>query len=273
MYQNPYFRPSVSPEILAANVRQEVGIGDAVPVDVDAICGFHDFRVEFVDLQHCLGLSEFDELGSAVIKVRSGMDMGLTRFTIAHEIAHLLLHIDEEFKAQLRDPKNPYAHTGNKQLENEADAFAAALLFPKRAFKADLTRRPVNFQTVEELADLYQTSFEATANAFAREHSHIVAHVIANGVSTGELHTKYSCWSQAFKDNNLFIAPRTRLSPDSVACRRASGEQINSGRIMARHWFPKLSHPRQRIYEEVRLFPRFDKALILLWLEDIVEDD
>ena len=137
-FLNPYGRRAINVEIEAERVRSEAFVNDSVPVDLDAIRSFNDFGVEFVELQNCLGRARYDEGGRAVIQVQKGLGPEVSRFTVAHEIAHLLFHLDEQLKAEMLDLANPYrAHT-DKQLEDEADAFASALLFPRAAFKADL---------------------------------------------------------------------------------------------------------------------------------------
>lgn len=59
------------------------------------------------------------------------------RFTIAHELGHYLLHknqttdlfIDTEFKVLFRDNNSS---TGKIKIEQEANAFAAAILMPEK---------------------------------------------------------------------------------------------------------------------------------------------
>lgn len=54
------------------------------------------------------------------------------RFTIAHELGHLLMHADNYSEEDL---KNNAIH---EKLENEADRFASALLLPKEPFSKDV---------------------------------------------------------------------------------------------------------------------------------------
>jgi len=78
------------------------------------------------------------------------------RFTIAHELAHLLLHprsgvhVDEGV-FQMRDAR---ASTGSDEEEVEANRFAAELLMPRRLLEAD----------IEALGKIYLDDEKTVAN-------------------------------------------------------------------------------------------------------------
>ncbi|MGN6820459.1 MAG: ImmA/IrrE family metallo-endopeptidase [Sphingomonas sp.] len=89
------------------------------------------------------------------------------RFTIAHEIGHLMLHegeevhVDSAFRVNLRDPRSG---TAENIQEVEANAFAANLLMP-----ADWVRRALGETWIDlnddseiaRLADLFKVSQQA----------------------------------------------------------------------------------------------------------------
>ena len=80
---------------------------------------------------------------SAVIAVNSAQHENRQRFTIAHEIAHFLLHkgtnlhFDEDFSVNYRDALSSAA---KDDLEIEANQFAASLLMPSHFIRKDMTR-------------------------------------------------------------------------------------------------------------------------------------
>ncbi|HXM49591.1 MAG TPA: XRE family transcriptional regulator [Pyrinomonadaceae bacterium] len=93
------------------------------------------------------------------IAVNSSQPSFRQRFSIAHELAHLLLH-EEELVL--------HAHYFKKQFEKkeiDADSFASELLLPRELLKASI--ESVAAQTIEEavllLSHLYQVSFAAMA--------------------------------------------------------------------------------------------------------------
>jgi Zn-dependent peptidase ImmA (M78 family) len=92
------------------------------------------------------------------------------RFTIAHELGHFVLHysennlfFDKDFLVKYRNA-NTYSH---KELiqEQEANAFAAALLMPKefvlRELKSQTTKFMSEIELIENLAKLFDVSVPA----------------------------------------------------------------------------------------------------------------
>lgn len=92
------------------------------------------------------------------------------RFTIAHELGHLLLHegrsliVDTHIRVNLRDAASSM---GTQREEMEANAFAAEILMPRASVEAhaqrELTDRPALTapQLIDGLADVFQVSQQA----------------------------------------------------------------------------------------------------------------
>lgn len=88
------------------------------------------------------------------------------KFTIAHELGHLFLHmgyqIDEE---KWKNQTTPFNRFGNTEQEYEAHEFAASLLMPKdiyiREFKKNITGKTVD---IAAIADYFQVSLAAASN-------------------------------------------------------------------------------------------------------------
>lgn len=90
------------------------------------------------------------------------------RFTFAHELGHYILHkerndifIDKKFKVLFRDER---ATTGEYKIEQEANAFAAALLMPELQVKEKI--KTLNFDLGDEsclieLARIFNVSVQA----------------------------------------------------------------------------------------------------------------
>lgn len=68
-----------------------------------------------------------------IIVVNSNLSLHSKRFTIAHELAHFVLHSKDKKLFAHRDHK--LSEYKNELYENEADYFAACLLMPKQTFK------------------------------------------------------------------------------------------------------------------------------------------
>lgn len=94
-----------------------------------------------------------------------------TRFTIAHEIGHFVLHklnndmfVDhKQFRLMFRDSKSS---TGQDKMEQEANAFAAALLMPKELLISEIQKIEFDFGQEEDdaisaLANRFKVSLTA----------------------------------------------------------------------------------------------------------------
>jgi Zn-dependent peptidase ImmA (M78 family) len=106
--------------------------------------------------------------GKPIIGVNVRHSQNRQRFTIAHEIAHIVLHpqlslhIDETFSIKLRSDKSG---SGKDTDEKEANLFAAELLMPSKLIVEDIKRIGVldlhDERRIEELAKSYQVSTQA----------------------------------------------------------------------------------------------------------------
>jgi Zn-dependent peptidase ImmA (M78 family) len=88
------------------------------------------------------------------------------RFTFAHELGHSQIpwHKDIDYSC---DIKKVSGCSNTDPKEKEANAFAAELMMPYKFFEADVSKRSLSFQTLDELAeDKYLTSLQATAIRF-----------------------------------------------------------------------------------------------------------
>lgn len=104
--------------------------------------------------------ADADRNTSAWIAVNSSQPVSRQRFSVAHELAHLLLH-EEQLVLHAHYFKRQF-----EQKEIDADVFAAELLVPRELLKKSIDSLKV--QSIEEatllLSHLYQVSFAAMAN-------------------------------------------------------------------------------------------------------------
>jgi Zn-dependent peptidase ImmA (M78 family) len=129
----------------------------APPVDVEVIADHLQ-----VKLLHELGPSDVSGFltvkgGRAAIGVNSEHSETRQRFTIAHELGHLVLHREafekphvDKFETIFRDSQSS---SGEDRLEVEANLFAAELLMPETLLSESVRRQSRPFDIVED-ADL-----------------------------------------------------------------------------------------------------------------------
>lgn len=131
------------------------GLHGRIPVPLEELAARLGYRCEaFVPNEHQVDVCGAISYEQRRIFVNQQLNLGRKRFTIAHEIAHAVLHKDERgYKVDFRKTMN----TSRDRREVEANQFAADLLMPRGAFLEHwfLGQRP------QDLAKIFGASLEA----------------------------------------------------------------------------------------------------------------
>lgn len=105
---------------------------------------------------------------SFVIRISAFQSETRKRFTVAHEIGHLFLHmgymIDSSKWEEQKMDVALYFRNGNSELEYEANEFAAALLMPRQMYKniLDLNTNGTHVDTIK-IANYFKVSEDAAS--------------------------------------------------------------------------------------------------------------
>src|SRR6267154_4787007 len=101
-------------------------------------------------------------LGTIAIR-KSIREAGRKNFTLAHEISHFLLpgHDQTELICTKADVGN--WGDGSKEIEREADEFAAELLMPSALVQRIIRSAAPSLQLIEKIASRFHTSLSAAA--------------------------------------------------------------------------------------------------------------
>ena len=98
------------------------------------------------------------------IAYNSNQGLNRRRFTIAHELGHFILHsrnkplfVDKKKEVMFR---NSESSTGEHMKEREANAFAAAILMPKRLIEQEIENSD-DADIIEGLARKFKVSTQA----------------------------------------------------------------------------------------------------------------
>lgn len=89
------------------------------------------------------------------------------RFTIAHELGHLFLHMGYLTNEELwkRQDENIYHRLGSSEKEYQANEFAAALLMPKKEYLKIMNQNVIgNKVNTSKIAEYFNVSVEAASN-------------------------------------------------------------------------------------------------------------
>ena len=126
------------------------------PVPVDEVARHLGIQVDEADLgEECSGMLVREE-DYAVIGVNVNHHEHRKRFTIAHEIAHFMLHGGEAYidKPPHIDFRAADSGSGTQQEETEANQFAAALLMPADQVRDAVEEQPFDPARDDELLNL-----------------------------------------------------------------------------------------------------------------------
>jgi len=143
-----------TPEALR-KLAQENGI-DTAPLDVERLADALGLVVLYESLDESISGYLEKSLQGWKIGVSAYQHPTRQKFTIAHELAHYVLHRDMQAKFE----DEPFARrTGSgNQMERDADQFAAELLMPEKEFK-DAIDKGIN--TLTALSAIFGTSMMA----------------------------------------------------------------------------------------------------------------
>jgi IrrE N-terminal-like domain len=140
---------------LVGRLLAALGIEHAPPVDLGAVAGALGVnRIETAQMTEEGRLEQ--RAGQVSISLRAGASAPRRRFTLAHELGHLVL----------ADPTRDFtAHRMWRQPDREerfCDEFAASLLMPRAWILAEFMGRPQNLATVRDLATATGASMSAS---------------------------------------------------------------------------------------------------------------
>jgi Zn-dependent peptidase ImmA (M78 family) len=161
--------PNDNPYIHAQKLLARLGI-NSTPTPVEKIAKALGAQVRFSPFDDELSGMVYVKDGVPVIGVNSLHHPNRQRFTIAHELGHLELHlpmitssvhVDKNFPALMRDTNSA---TGTEQIEIEANKFAAELLMPRTLIEEALAGKQFDIDDdgpIEELAKKFRVSKQA----------------------------------------------------------------------------------------------------------------
>jgi Zn-dependent peptidase ImmA (M78 family) len=141
------------------------------PVPVEIIAKAKGARIFYQSLEDDVSGFLYRDEAQAVIGVNTHHAPVRQNFTTAHELAHLLLHdqeqlhVDHSFRVRLRDD---VSSQGTDEGEREANLFAASILMPRRFLEEDLENEEyvdlLDDEFLSDLARKYGVSTQALVN-------------------------------------------------------------------------------------------------------------
>lgn len=137
----------VTPEEIARHVRRRFGLGN---LPIDKICNLLEANGISIYFWDCKfndfdGVSFITDAGNNIIVVNSTMSNDRIRFSLAHELGHVIMHNNPEFVV-----------IESRNIEDEANRFASELLMPSAGIKNSLLN--LKFSQLPILKSTWKTS-------------------------------------------------------------------------------------------------------------------
>lgn len=196
--------------------------------------------------------------GKHVIMVNSLETEERQRFTICHEIAHIVLDLKSSHEEV---PSWSYAKRHSNEIA--CDTFAAELLMPQQQWLSLVPKEEPSLDLIQRMADLFGTSFPAAASRFACLSEMPCAFVtMERGV------VRYAARSTSLRQAGAWISPKSVIPIGSVAYRlHSSGiSAVDTDEVSQDIWFDNWEKGLD-LWELSRHYARTDTTTSLLWFD------
>ncbi|HEY9100338.1 MAG TPA: ImmA/IrrE family metallo-endopeptidase [Thiobacillus sp.] len=221
---------------------QELGITDPEEIDAEAIAWHVGVTVNYRHLDGC----EAHILGygnRAVVTVHSDRPEPRRRFSLAHELGHWHHHRGRAFICRAEEIGGQSVK--KPEVEKVADAYAANLLMPWYLFspKSLVIKKP-SFGEIKNLADIFKTSFTATAIRYVESNTSPVM-IVCHGRNGRK-------WFKRSRDIPERWFPRDELDADSYAFDVLFGDKGDHAPALidASAWFDRREAERYEMREQ-----------------------
>ena len=197
--------------------------------------------------------------GGYIITVNDAESEERRRFSICHEIGHIVLGLPTAHSEQVS-----WAYAKRHINEIQCDWFATELLMPHGAFSKRMPADDPCVSAIEELADAFGASFPATASRYASLASFPCAYVTMEGGIV-----RYAAVNTSLRRRGVRVPWKCPIPPGSIA-HRLRGERTRAtdmGQVAQDVWFENCDSGYD-VWEMSRHYGDFDETIALLWCSE-----
>lgn len=152
----------------ALHVFTRLDVTDPGDIDLDAIAASLNAEIVFEDLEGATArVIQIGDRARIIISTRI-RDVGAIRFSIAHEIGHLLCkhYVEQKTPDDAVERLCSPLYADTSPTEREADVFATELLMPRPLITPWCAVKPTTLDPVRSIANAFGTSILASAMRF-----------------------------------------------------------------------------------------------------------
>jgi hypothetical protein len=248
----------------AERLLQNLGIVEPQEIDLEAIAFHLGARVRYRKLEGCeariIGCND-----AAIITIDEDCSHRRKRFSLAHEIGHWTHHKGQTLVCRVEESQPQ----GRMSPERAANNYAADLLMPRYLFDPIArSYAKLNFKTVADMADIFNTSRPATAIRLV-EGCHSSALLICHGTAG----RKWFARGQAVPSRWF---PKADLDADSFAfaiLHAGRPDDPFARKIGADAWFDRWDAEKYEVQEQtIRTSTEEVLTLVLIGDPDMLDD-
>lgn len=216
-------------------------------------------KVKAEELEHGeSGYTITKKSGKHLITVNSLEIEERQRYTICHEIAHIVLELPSN-----HEEVPPWAYAKRHPNEVSCDIFAAELLMPYKQWLAVVPKGEPTLEIIQRMADEFGASFPAAASRFA-----CLSDIPCAFVTMERGVIRYSVLSMQLRQAKAKISPRSPIPIGSVAhkLRNQGTSATDTTEVDQDIWFENWEKGLD-MWEVSRHYQSTDTTISLLWFD------
>jgi len=226
------------------------------------------YQEEHLSSPNFCGISIGDETGAKILVNAAIENRGRKNFTAAHEIGHVMMHIQTGIQSEFECTNNDISgrENTNKLYEKEANEFASSLLMPKSLIAKPIIQNDLSWQLIQSIYKDCETSLEATARRVVRLSDEACALIIHKD---GEMWTPVKSPSFPTFINKTSFPKNLATSPDFTDKELPNVlEECD-----ASDWLSNSKEIPDTVYYNSIRNDEHDRTMTLLVIPEIDEDD
>ena len=257
------------PTILKARQFIRDAGNNSIPVDVERLAAAAEASIKFA-----YDLAE-DESGQTtlfrskhVIIVNGNHREERQRFTVLHEIAHVVLGLPSQHHGATLKTGVLLRYGQRPEEEVLCDVFAAECLLPYHPFASQVADTDISLDAVKSLAQEYKASLTTTGSRFALNANEPCAFVLSED---GRI--RYVSQSKYLRELKAWINFNAPVPHGSVAQRLMQGSSRieDYDELPTDVWFDGGIRNRPVVTEEALLLREWNQCLSLIWFDEGVK--
>lgn len=241
----------------------------SIPVDLERFATTANAKIKVAnDLAEDESGQTTQFKGKNVIIVNGNHREERQRFTVLHEIAHIILDLPSEHHGAKLTSNTLMRYGRRPQEEIFCDVFAAECLLPYDLFVKDVSDLDISMAAVKELAEKYKASMTTTGSRFALSANEPCAFVLSE-----DGYVRYVSRSKFLNELKGWIDFNVPLPKESVAHRlmQGSSKSEDYDTLPSDVWFTDRIRNRQSLAEEALLLREWNQCLSLIWFDESME--